>query len=174
MKTWKATTSNDASPISVLKKLGLLSATGEPLQAYADYMQPPPAGPKSLGAQVRARYKTLFDTSHEPHKNASELRTFFNINSGGGERAIDYQVQTFKALSEYADFTGPAVLPGASENAEQSLPGASASTTGVGKLPPIQIDLHIHLPENKTARDYESIIQDIAKYIYGRTGPERG
>ena len=35
-------------------------------------------------------------------------------------------------------------------------------------LPPMQIDLHIHLPENKTTRDYEAIIQDIAKYIYGR------
>lgn len=173
MKTWKATGSNDATPLGVLKKVGLLSSAGEPLQAYADYMQPPPAGPKSLGAQVRALYKALFDTSHEPHKNASELRTFFNINSGGGERTIDYQVQTFKALSEYADFTGTLGPSIPSDNSEQAFVGASAGSVGAGRLPPIQIDLHIHLPENKTARDYESIIQDIAKYIYGKTGSER-
>jgi hypothetical protein len=168
LKTWKVATSNDASPISVLKKLGMVGANGEPLQGYTDFMQPPPTGPRSLGARVKEQYKELFESSHEPHKNPSELRTFFNIHSGGGERTIDYQIQTFKAVSEFADFSAPS---GGDGSADQN-GSASQERGGIGgglrKGPPVQIDLHIHLPENKTARDYESIIQDIAKYIYGR------
>jgi hypothetical protein len=175
MKTWKATGSNDATPISVLKKLGLLGPTGEPLQGYVDFMQPPPSGPRALGARVREHYKALFETSHEPHKNSADLRTFFNINSGGGERAIDYQIQTFKALSEHSDLSGVVDSSPGLGTLDTMKDGSGSRVSGspVG-LPAVQIDLHIHLPENKAARDYESIIQDIAKYIYGRTGGERG
>ncbi|HMJ10626.1 MAG TPA: DUF5343 domain-containing protein [Polyangiaceae bacterium] len=169
----KVTTTNDATPAGVLKKLGLLSTAGEPLEPYTDFMQSPPSGPRALGVRIKQVYKALFETSHEPHKNAEELRTFFNIHSGGGERALDYQVQTFKALCDYADFSG------SSEPVSLGSGGASAGPadgpTGTpAQLPPVRIDLHIHLPENKSARDYESIIQDIAKYIYGRGGTDRG
>jgi hypothetical protein len=53
--------------------------------------------------------------------------------------------------------------------------GGAPNAGGTPDLPPIKIDLHIHLPENKTTRDYEAIIQDIARYIYGRKelGSER-
>jgi len=166
MKTWKVINTNDASPIGVLKKLGLLSANGEPLQPYSDYMLPPPAGPKALGARIKDVYRELFETAHEPHKNPDELRTFFNIHSGGSDRAIDLQVQTFKALMEYADISSTGSEDTGGKEAD--LGARRAATPSAGKLPPVQIDLHIHLPENKTARDYEAIIQDIAKYIYGR------
>jgi len=169
----KPGSTNDASPISVLKKLGLVGNGGEPLQGYTDFMQPPPTGPRSLGARIKEQYKELFESSHEPHKNPSELRTFFNINSGGGERTIDYQIQTFKALSEFADFSASSEAKGdGPQNTDNGQKGDRGGASG--KLPPVQIDLHIHLPENKTARDYEAIIQDIAKYIYGRTVSDRG
>lgn len=174
LKTWKVTSSNDATPLGVLKKLGLMTSTGEPTQAYSEYMKTPPTGPRALGGLVREQYKELFETSHEPHRNATELRTFFNINSGGGERAIDYQAQTFKALCEFADLGGSTESFGSG-----STEGAGTQGAGSGQgnhqtgLPPVQIALHIHLPENKSARDYEAIIQDIAKYIYGRS-VERG
>jgi hypothetical protein len=173
LKTWKVTSSNDATPLNVLKKLGLLGASGEPMQGYLDFMQPPPLGPRSLGARVKEHYKSLFESSHEPQKNPAELQTFFNINSGGGERAIELQVQTFKALSEHADFSGDFVAPVTGAGSDPGAPGSPTRSGGAG-LPPVQIDLHNHLPENKTARDYESIIQDIAKYIYGRGGADRG
>jgi hypothetical protein len=102
------------------------------------------------------------------------LRKFFNIHSGGAEATIELQVQTFKALCEHADFTA-----NSSDGKATGSPGRSESLgvnggDGVPPLPPIKVDLHIHLPENKTTRDYEAIIQDIAKYIYGRTEAGRG
>jgi hypothetical protein len=169
LKTWQVISTNDATPVGVLKKLGMVGPGGEPLKSYADFMQPPPTGPRALGALIKEHYKELFETSHEPHKDQSELKPFFNIHAGGGERAIDLQIQTFKALSEHADFSGAGALLG---NGDSSDPGAGQNGGGsgsAGNLPPVRVDLHIHLPENKTARDYESIIQDIAKYIYGRT-----
>ena len=169
MKTWKVTSSNDASPLRVLKDLGLISSGGEPLGPYVAFMEAPPKGPRALGARIKEVYKELFEASHEPHKNPSEVSTFFKIHGGGGERTVDYQIQTFKALSEYADFSGG----GGSSGQESAKRDDGGDGSGRGKLPPVNIDLHIHLPENKTARDYESIIQDIAKYIYGRSVGER-
>lgn len=37
----------------------------------------------------------------------------------------------------------------------------------------VHINLHIHLPENKTRRDYEAVIEDIGRYIFGRNLSER-
>lgn len=171
LKTWKVASSNDATPLRVLRKLGMLGPAGEPLQGYTDYMQSSPTGPRALGARIKEAYKELFESSHEPHKNSGELQTFFRIHSGGGERTIEYQVQTFKALSEYADFSG--ATPSANgAPLDAGRLGESANTESQSNMPPVRIDLHIHLPENKTARDYEAIIQDIAKYIYGRTTSE--
>jgi hypothetical protein len=129
-------------------------------------MEPPPKGPRALAARIKEVYKDLFEASHEPQKSPSELSTFFKIHGGASERTTDYQIQTFKALSEYADFSGATDPSGREED-------VGGGSNGGGRLPSVKIDLHIHLPENKTARDYESIIQDIAKYIYGRSVADR-
>lgn len=126
LKTWRATSTNDASPIRVLKEVGLLSSNGEPLPAYAAFMEAPPKGPRALGARLREVYKDLFQTSHEPHKNHGELNTFFKIHGGGSERTIDFQIQTFKALSEFADFTATGDAP----NDERELGNGSGGSGG--------------------------------------------
>ncbi len=79
----------------------------------------------------------------------------------------------FKALSEYADFGGPSSLVISTRAAGQTNLTNGSTGHHPNALPAVQIALHIHLPENKTPRDYESIIQDIAKYIYGRSEESR-
>jgi len=168
LKTWSVSSTNDTSPISVLKKLGLLGQAGEPTSLYAEFMKTG-SGPAVLGERIRDVYRILFENSHAPQGEPDdELKKLFHIHSGGGDDAMRYQIQTFKALSEYASFgsvpggAAPAAVAGGAGTAVGGVQGGHA-------LPPIQVDLHIHLPENKTTRDYEAIIQDIAKYIYGRT-----
>ena len=170
LKTWKVVSTNDSTPISVLKKLRMVAANGEPLGAYAEFMNAPPKGPRALGVMIKEHYKDLFESSHEPDKNDGELKTFFNIHAGGGEQAINLQIQTFKALCEHADFSKSPSAGSVSKDVVSSnaLPGIASSVEGQ-RFPPIKIDLHIHLPENKSTREYEAIIQDIGKYIYGRT-----
>lgn len=174
MKSWGIMADgNSMSALRVLRKLGILSPTGEPTDAYVEFMKPG-TGPRSLGVRIKEQYRPLFEATHAPYKEDSAgLKSLFNIHSGGSPETIDLQVQTFKALSEHADFGGAA---GEGEEKVKKKDGVGAFSEGGGGgggggLPPIRVDLHIHLPENKSARDYEAIIQDIGKYIYGRTGP---
>jgi hypothetical protein len=149
----------------VLKKIGLLQESGQPTEYYAAYMTSG-TGPAVLGQRLRDTYRVLFENSLAPQSaSTEELKNLFNIHSGGGDEAMRLQIQTFKTLAEFATF---ADVPAS------GTPSGELGTAGVNpngkpsRMPPVQIDLHIHLPENKTTREYEAIIQDIAKYIYGR------
>jgi hypothetical protein len=167
LKAWDVSTVNDSSPINVLKKMGLLGESGEPTTLNADFMKTG-GGATVLGERIKDVYRVLFENSHAPQSESEdELKKLFHIHSGGGQDAMRYQIQTFKALSEYANFgagTGSGQIGAPSGGARPDVAGSRDERP----LPPVQIDLHIHLPENKTSRDYEAIIQDIAKYIYGR------
>jgi hypothetical protein len=171
LKSWAVSNNNNArTAINVLKKLGLVSDAGEPTNLYIDFMKTG-SGPGVLAERIKETYKVLFDNSHAPQSETDEeLKKLFHIHTGGGVDAMRLQIQTFKALTEYANFaiTG---ITGESQEGRSHVEAGDASSDSrkhESQLPPIRIDLHIHLPENKTTRDYEAIIQDIAKYIYGR------
>lgn len=169
LKSWSVSSSNNAgSVIRVLKKIGLLQESGEPNDSYVEFMKTG-VGPTTLGQLIRKAYKPLFDNSLAPQTESNdELKKLFHIHTGGAEDAMRYQMQTFKSLAEYASFDASnRSTPTDSGNGNTSSePGKPSNNTP--RVPPVQIDLHIHLPENKSVRDYEAIIQDIAKYIYGR------
>jgi Family of unknown function (DUF5343) len=169
LKSWDVSKNNNArTAINVLKKIGLLAQSGEPTNIYVEYMKTG-VGAAVLADRIKDTYRVLFDNSHAPQNETDEeLRKLFHIHSGGGDDTMRLQIQTFKALSEHADFTAVA---GSGESRTDQTDGARPAVGGAHfdhQLPPVQVDLHIHLPENKTTRDYEAIIQDIAKYIYGR------
>lgn len=168
--------SNLRSAVSVLKKVGLIASSGEPTSLYNDFMNKA-SGPVALGNKLREVYSEIFSASHAPQNDGDEaLETLFNQHAGGSENVVRLQIQTFKALCDSASFSGtsaPGAAVGPGSAASNSGAAASANDGGPG-LPPVKIDLHIHLPENKTTRDYEAIIQDIAKYIYGRGGQAGG
>jgi hypothetical protein len=157
----------------------MLNENNEPSEVYTRFMNTD-GGATVLGAEIKRLYAPLFTSSHKPQDEPSErLQNLFNIHSGGGERVISFQMQTFKALCDSAVFDN--VLP-ASGTPEASMtsaaPGAALGSLiteqqrGAG-APVVNINLHIHLPENKTRRDYEDIIEDIGRYIFGRTGSSR-
>lgn len=162
------------SILRVLRAIGLTSSNNEPTEQYVAFMREG-TGPGVLGQQVRQTYAALFEAALQPCSESPEnLRNLFNIHSGGG--TIDLQIQTFKALCDSSSFEPmpstvvSAGLPGAGPTALGS-GGAGRGTSGaIG--PPIHVDLHIHLPPGKTSRDYQYIIQDIARYLYGAGGEE--
>jgi hypothetical protein len=73
----------------------------------------------------------------------------------------------FDALAS-ANLTTSATLAGAANVATN--PGGAALAPS---QPIVNINLHIHLPENKSRRDYETIIEDIGRYIFGRVNGDR-
>jgi hypothetical protein len=168
LKAWGVSKNNNArTAIKVLERIGLLNAGGVPNEAYVEFMKTG-TGPGVLATRVREVYKPLFESAHSPHKESQEeLKKLFHIHTGGSEDVMRLQIQTFKALSEHASFEAGTTADGKPmTGASTAMSGRAGGTTGA--LPPVQVDLHIHLPENKSTRDYEAIIQDIAKYIYGR------
>jgi hypothetical protein len=161
---------NINSIIRVLKAIGLVNANdNSPTLDYEAFMTPK-KGPAFLAARIRTIYAPLFEASHNPNKEADEtLRNLFNIHAGGSESVLRFQIQTFKALCDFADFsqtidssTAQAPPLTGESNSRQS------QTNTPGPLP-IHIDLHIHLPEGKSRRDYEYMFEDIARYIFGRS-----
>jgi hypothetical protein len=164
LKMWGLKSGNDASILRVLKTLGLLTASSETTQAYADYMKPG-TGAAVLGKLIKQCYEALFQNVTSPEKASNEdLRSFFNINSGGSEGTIKFQIDTFKALASFATFGETDPLD-QEEAADQRSGQSSRDSSGV---PAIRIDLHIHLPENKTKADYDAIIESIANHLYQR------
>jgi hypothetical protein len=174
LKSWGFTDANDYSMIRVLKAIGLLGSNNEPSDLYSQYMHLD-GGAAALAEPIKRIYEPLFHASHTPYKESNEkLQNLFNIHSGGGERALDQQIQTFKALCEYTSFENSVQAP-------QQPPATSANTGSGSTVPPqpgaaapaVHINVHIHLPENKSRRDYEAIIEDIGRYIFGRTDSGR-
>jgi len=94
LQSWNVSKSNNSGQmIGVLKKLGLLNATGEPTDLYTEFMKTG-VGPSVLAQRIRDVYRVLFENSHAPQNETNEeLKKLFNIHSGGGEDAMRYQIQ---------------------------------------------------------------------------------
>jgi hypothetical protein len=170
LQSWGFRDNNDYTVVRVLKAVNLLTDTSEPTDIYIRFMELD-SGAKVLAPEIRRIYAPLFEASQKPYEESSErLKNLFNIYSGGGDRTLELQIQTFKALCENADFSGVATAgDGAIAGASPRTPlDPSLKLSGGAGGPIININLHIHLPENKSRRDYEDIIEDIGKYIFGR------
>lgn len=166
LKSWGICDSNANTIIRVLKSIDLVGSNNEPTDHYTSFMQPN-TGPATLGAQIRIEFDPLFETSHEPFNESNEdIKRLFNIHSGGSEGTINYQIQTFKVLCEFAKFDSDSVDVSPNGGQPPNNSNGPGNQQPPAKAPPIHIDLHIHLPENKATRDYQAIIEDIARYIY--------
>lgn len=171
LTAWQLGGNNSNSIIRVLKTIGLVDQNNKPTDGYVQFMAKG-TGPAWLGQKVREVYAPLFSSHHNPHKEGDEtLKNLFNIHSGGADTTIGFQIQTFKALSEHASFE--ATLPDGSKADIKPSDGKGTKTQKKtdesDSTFAVHVDLHIHLPENKSHRDYAYIIEDIAKYIYGRS-----
>ncbi len=164
LKGWGFKDANDVSMLRVLKALQLLSPAGEPTDFYADFMRKD-IGSGVLGKQIKIVYEKLFQNVINPEGASSEdIQNFFNIHSGGSEKTIKYQIDTFKALASYASFDNTEI---STKEFESSL--KKNSDKGYSKQESdVRFDLHIHLPEGGSKTDYESIIENIAKHLYKR------
>lgn len=174
LKSWGFADANDYSMIRVLKVVGLLGSNNEPSDLYSQYMHLD-GGAAALAEPIKRIYEPLFHASHTPYKESNEkLQNLFNIHSGGGERALDQQIQTFKALCEYTSFENSVQAPQQPSVTSANTGSVSALSPQPGAAAPaVHINVHIHLPENKSRRDYEAIIEDIGRYIFGRTDSGR-
>lgn len=174
LKNWGVLTSNDSTPIAVLKKIGLIEENGTPSPSYAKYMGE--NGGAELGRLLRASYPEFFESHATPAEADDDaIKRFFRINGGGSGITQRRQVDTFKILAEFATFGADDTLERKDTDAEK---GSGGEVESGGKAnrrqagdPSIHIDLHIRLPENKSKAEYDAIIESIAQHIYGVRKP---
>lgn len=155
--------SNDRGIIRVLKAVKLIDQSGVPTEDFRNFRDAS-RGPIILASRIREAYKGLYDTYYDAHKQSDEnLRNFFRSQGDLADAAVSYQVATFKALSEFADFqTGST----ATNEAEASrVQGTAISQGTTQQIPTIHIDLQIHLPDSADPAVYDQIIESIAKHI---------
>lgn len=153
---------NDRTIIPVLKFVGLLDGSGIPTGDYKTFRDKS-KGPGILANLIRTAYKDLYSTYEDAHSQSDEaLSNYFHAKSELGERAIGFQLATFKALSEFGDFKG--IVP-TSQVGPAGITPAPGVTPVSGVRPEIHINLQIHLPESKDSSVYESIFQAIAKHL---------
>lgn len=172
LSAWNLGGHNANSIIRVLKAISLVSGSNDPTPEYQAFMHQG-SGPVRLAQLIRSKYAPLFQSHHLPHKEPdTTLHRLFNIHSGGAAGTVNYQIATFKALCDYADFETDSAVASPESSASDATAASSSAATGsqLASGPGIHIDLHIHLPENKTSRDYERIFEDIARHIYGQAG----
>ena len=135
--SWGYTDANDYSMVRVLKSIGLLNSSNEPTALYAQFMHLQ-TGASALAEPIRKIYEPLFHASHTPYDESSEsLQNLFHIHSGGSDRCLEQQIQTFKALCESTDFAGSSPTPAESAGAS---PAQTATVTSKEVV-----------PENRTA-----------------------
>lgn len=171
LKSWGHGDTNAGSIIRVLKRLGLVASGNEPTPDYDAFMHAQ-TGPAVLGNKIKEVYAPLFNASKAPYKEPEPaLRNLFNIHSGGSASTISYQIQTFKALCDHATFDAggaPTTLLAVSPAGAPGQSATGGSRSNGGGSPTIHIDLHIHLPPDKSSREYQAMFEDIGRYLLGK------
>lgn len=121
------TSSNDRSFPKVLKYLGFIDSSGRPQGPYREFVDHTKAR-KVLAGRLRHAYDDLFlsDKSAQT-QSAGALKGWFKTKTGTGDAAAEKMATTFKALAQYADFSGP--LPGATSVPAPETHAPSAEST---------------------------------------------
>lgn len=172
LKSWDIGDNSAYTIVRVLDAVGL-TAGGVPTENYTAYMDRS-TGAATLAALIRSAYKELFQSDHEPYKDDATLKRLFNIHGGTqADSTLRSMRDTFKALCEHADFQAPisSVSPsaiGSPPLLPNVIPTTPTTATGLNFV----VNLHIHLPEGRSSREYEHMLEDIGKYLLKMKGEE--
>lgn len=169
------TSSNDRLFIAMLKGLGFIDESGAPTQRYYQFLDQTQSG-RVLADALREAYEDLFaintkaqDMSVEEIKNKLKTLTLGQKS----ENVISLMANTFKALSELADWEAPAAaLPPPTplqEAIRLELPPKPIEQTAPAQLPKGELALHyniqIHLPESRDPAVFDAIFQALRKHL---------
>jgi hypothetical protein len=170
LKTIGFTSSNDASPIGILKYIGFTDTSGVPTPKWSQHRGA--NARKVLGDALREGYADLFAVYPDANQRSqSDLENVFSTSSTSGKQVINKTVSTCKFLAEQADFspvgdrtdlhmsTGPLHTPVVTS------PSAEAVRASGG--PALHIDVQIHISPEASIEQIDQIFSSMAKHLYG-------
>lgn len=177
---------NDRSILGVLKFLSLVDAEGIPTESWTSYRNKS-SNKILLGTLVQTSYSELFSMYPNAQERADEeIRNFIASKTKVGEDTIQRIVTTFKTLCSMSDFSSHATVNEPEEQDSGSETSGDEASTDVwakqkaigiaiparSSLVPLNVNIHIHLPETDSVEAAEGLIKSIAHHLLGRETEE--
>lgn len=175
------TSTNDRLFIGILKDLGFLNRDGAPQQRYFEFLDRSQSK-KVLAEGIREGFSDLFAintkaNSYSVEEAKNKLRTLFAGKKT--DLVISNIAKTFKALCDYADFSGSGASPKKAKTPKQEpleQPLASdAEVTGANESHPItagkirvsglQYHINIVLPETRDQAVFDAIFKSLRDHL---------
>ena len=164
--------SNSRPFIPILKKVGLLDASGAPTDAYTKGLRGGEQGKALVAAGIRAGYDPLFQVFSDANlRSTAELTTFVRSNSNLDDQKVALAVATFQTLCKFGDF-GPAVHHSSNEMVDTHSSkdrGAERRASGGGgeQSSSVTINVNIALSVDATSDPavYDAFFAAMAKHI---------
>jgi hypothetical protein len=172
------TSTNDRLLIGILKALGLLDDSGVPTKRYFEFLDQSQSA-RVLAEAIREAYSDLFAINKNAQNlSVDEVKNKFRTLTLGqkSENVVSLMANTFKALSDLADWESPSpeVIPaGTPTPAISGVPTDAPQAQGLADVAvaplthPLQLhyDIQIHLPESRDPAVFDAIFQALRKHL---------
>lgn len=163
------TSTNDRLIINMLKALGFLSDTGEPLPRYHEYLDATQSK-RVLAEGVRHAYSDLFQINVNANTmSRTDVKNKMKTLSQGqySDSVLDKMASTFKALAALGDFS-----VAATETEEQASGGTtqdeqrSGDDSGQGpRIKGLVYNINLHLPESRDPAVYDALFRSLRQHV---------
>jgi len=176
LESLEFTSTNDRLFIGVLKALGFLDEGAVPTEVYYNFLDQTQSK-KILAERIREAYSDLFaikinaqDLTIEEVKN--KLKTLTQGKSS--DNVLKAMANTFKGLCEYAEW----ISTPNTKKIEHQVPEKKAIEQNkeddelefakkdeIGKIPSLNYNIQIHLPETRDSAVYDAIFRSLREHL---------
>ncbi len=167
------TSTNDRLFIGVLKALGFLDEGGVPTKRYFEFLDQSQSS-RVLAEAIREAYSDLFAVNKNAQNlSLDEVKNKLRTLTLGqkSDNVLSLMANTFKALSDLADWKTPPPAESSSAVPSAAKPEAPAEPP----QPPLpdtptrglqlHYDIQIHLPESRDPAVFDAIFQALRKHL---------
>jgi hypothetical protein len=170
---------SDRLVINVLKALGFLSDTGEPLERYHRFLDRTESK-KVLAEGLRDAYEDLFQIRRDAHKMSSaDVRNKMKTLSQGeySDDVLSKMATTFKKLSDLADFEAASDTGREDDGDETTDDDVGDTDTDLSQRTRDRADdqrllfdgfvynINIHLPESRDPAVYDALFKSLKQHL---------
>ena len=162
---------NDRLFIGLLKSLGFIDDSGVPTQRYYDFLDQSQS--KSVLAQsIKEAYSDLFTLRKDAQGlTVDEVKNKMRTLTQGqkSDKVLSLMANTFKSLCEYADWSETKIKKQEKHEelkVEKEKVGSNPTFTDSIKLPSLNYNIQIHLPESRDAAVYDAIFKALKEHLF--------
>ena len=169
LKDLDFSSSNDRLYIGLLKGLGFLDENGSPTERYFAFLDHSQSR-RVLAEALREGYDELFALNKNAQKlSLDEVKGKLKSLTQGqkSDTVIGWMANTFKGLSELADWSAPAPLPEHEEpksTLEQPLP-VPPSAGASGRELELHYNIQLILPESRDQAVYDALFSSLRRHL---------